>query len=733
MRRILYLVVVFCIGFAAHGKVQIGDLYYELHDDGTAEVTSEDIVTGSTTNYSYLYGDIFLPSEVEYNNTTYKVTRIGNDAFKEASNITSVSIPNTCESIGDYAFSRCYSAISIPIPESVVSIGKYAFQLCNLIDVVIPNSVEIIDYGAFAGCTSLKSIILGNSLSLIGKEAFRYCERLTEITIPESVKTIYQSPFVGCTRLKKIVFNAVNCQIDRGYYEHYGIDVLLGLGYVEEFIFGDSVKSIPGMFTNIDGPLKTVVIGKSIGVIDPKTFIGLENLKEVVIRGALSEIGESAFYGCQSLADINIPNTVVSIGKNAFSGCRALKKINIPDLVSSVGEAAFYGCYDATEIYIGKSLSKIEPWTFTDCRSVERIAIPESVVSVGKCAFQGCSAMKELSIPSTVESIGANAFSDCENLGEVVIPQNLTFISQQMFAGCSSLKEIIIPGSVRDIGIQAFSGCSSCEKISIPKSVEYIRESAFWGIPESAKVYLEGPDMWALINFSSTLDKYRLGDNPIYYTKCFYVGGSEKPVEHLVINRPGQYLGNRAFYNAQNLKTIRVDALEIDNTFEGCDKLTDICLNVQCLRGYNGDFKGDKIQRVYSLTSVPPEASDNTFANYANATLYVPIGCRKSYEQATCWKNFTHIVESDFKDIDGIFAADYDCSSVFAPVANGCDCEISVGKGTIGVSARESSSVIVYDIYGRCIYQGRGATSINVMPGVYLIKVSDLVNKVAVR
>ena len=53
-----------------------------------------------------------------------------------------------------------------------------------------------------------------------------------------------------------------------------------------------------------------------------------------------------------------------------------------------------------------------------------------------------------------------------------------------------------------------------------------------------------------------------------------------------------------------------------------------------------------------ALTSVtvemttPPSIADETFSNRANATLYVPKGCKAAYEAADYWKEFKEIVET---------------------------------------------------------------------------------------
>lgn len=104
-------------------------LYYNItsSENRTVEVTYASSYNGAhTTN---LYGDLIIPSNVEYNGITYTVTTIGFSAFGQSS-VTSVIIPNSVTSIGAAAFYCCRNLTSITIPNSVTSIGAEAFTCC---------------------------------------------------------------------------------------------------------------------------------------------------------------------------------------------------------------------------------------------------------------------------------------------------------------------------------------------------------------------------------------------------------------------------------------------------------------------------------------------------------------------------------------------------------------------------------------------------------------------------
>ena len=194
---------------------QVDGVYYNINS-GTTTVR----VTYENTNYNSYSGSVVIPSTVTYNNTTYSVTSIGDEAFSVCSSLTSVTIGNSVTSIGFGAFGSCSSLTSVTIPNSVTSIGDYAFYGCSsLTSVTIGNSVTSIGIGAFASCSSLTSVTIPNSVTSIGDEAFESCSSLTSITIPNSVTSIGDEAFQDCSSLTSVTIgNSVTSIENRAFY-----------------------------------------------------------------------------------------------------------------------------------------------------------------------------------------------------------------------------------------------------------------------------------------------------------------------------------------------------------------------------------------------------------------------------------------------------------------------------------------------------------------------------------
>ncbi len=158
---------------------EAGGIYYNITNSSAKEVE----VTAKSSHYDDRYtGSVVIPSSVTYNKTTYKVTAIGNSAFKSCSDLTFVTIPNSVTSIGESAFSACYDLTSVTIPNSVTTIRKSAFFGSGLTSVTIPNSVTSIGESAFSVCIDLTSVTIGKGVTSIGESAFAACTGLKMVT-----------------------------------------------------------------------------------------------------------------------------------------------------------------------------------------------------------------------------------------------------------------------------------------------------------------------------------------------------------------------------------------------------------------------------------------------------------------------------------------------------------------------------------------------------------------------
>lgn len=156
-------------------------------------------------NISFSGGLYCNPNYAAWNNVLENYTTT-HSFLVNGKELTKADIPNTITSIPNYAF--CGTNIeSVTIPSSVESIGTSAFQGCwNLSSVTLPKSVTSVKDTAFKSCRNLTSVTISSALEIIPQQMFSYCTSLASISIPKSVKEIDLYAFFNCTALTSVTF-----------------------------------------------------------------------------------------------------------------------------------------------------------------------------------------------------------------------------------------------------------------------------------------------------------------------------------------------------------------------------------------------------------------------------------------------------------------------------------------------------------------------------------------------
>ena len=152
------------------------------------------------------------------------LTRVGFNAFRFCS-FTSVTLPNSVETIGSWSFYACNALTKVVIPDGVTTIEESAFRECaELAEVTIGKNVEFIGMTAFSGSKQLSNIIWGESLITIGEGAFSFCYAIDSVNIPGSVTTIGKGAFQNCTGLTKATISTGVTEL--GWYAFMGCSLL---------------------------------------------------------------------------------------------------------------------------------------------------------------------------------------------------------------------------------------------------------------------------------------------------------------------------------------------------------------------------------------------------------------------------------------------------------------------------------------------------------------------------
>ena len=185
-----------------------------------------------TARNAYVYGTL----------ETVKIGKgeIGDSAFSNCTNLTTVELGDGVTQIGTNAFIRCTQISSITIGSRVSSIGKNAFNGCTALTNANIGSGAI-GANAFQDCSRLANVTLGDGVTSIGANAFLRCEALTSMNIGSSVKTIESYAFSGCSALEEVTISAAQI----------GNQAFRSANALKKVTLGDGVEAIPaGAFSN---------------------------------------------------------------------------------------------------------------------------------------------------------------------------------------------------------------------------------------------------------------------------------------------------------------------------------------------------------------------------------------------------------------------------------------------------------------------------------------------------
>lgn len=172
---------------------------------GCSALETVDLHSVTTMEYAAFQGCDALSGEIDLSNLEV----IPGHAFCYDPNITSVVTCPTLRSIGDWAF--IWAGIStISLPETLNSIGTYTFYKSSLSGTVaLPDSLTQLGASAFSGCEKVEAIQIGSGLTDIPKDAFDGCKpktitvnnRREDVTIPkiDGVTVTYTIPSLEAT------------------------------------------------------------------------------------------------------------------------------------------------------------------------------------------------------------------------------------------------------------------------------------------------------------------------------------------------------------------------------------------------------------------------------------------------------------------------------------------------------------------------------------------------------
>ena len=610
-------------------------------DSITYIITSEEDKTVDVVSGNNITGEVTIPAIVSYSDKDYYVTCIDNDAFKNCTGLTSLTIAEGVLYINDGAFYGCSSLSYLSLPSTIAEIGNYVFTGCERLLTAGPKgggynyefNWEIIPANAFRGMTYLES-------------AF----------IPKTVKAVYEcddtftewhklsgAVFDGCENLRSVAVSFKDTKLIK-FYRHYyynGADyIMTDITYYNESpmdfnlyktnfinsltILDDTITSLYSALANVD----EIVISKDVKYIDPNAFhftpyeeeiayyddnlhswglrlynfSGVNNIKvedensyySSIVGILFNKQGNELLVYPSGRSWCNIPATTKKIADSAFKGSVITSAI-IPSNVEIIGERAFEAC-SALEKVVIEGSPEIGQYAFWDCPNIKIIAT-NSVP--GK--------MNTSDTPQTI-MVGASYYEDGESLTKIPrYNQELGRMVSEITSlhpkwSCAFLSDAVTPGKYKVVvGILPNND-------DLPNRFSFRIDDVT--DPDSIYYIFSGRKGTRLINWTSNETKYDLitvADSIVIPEDC-------KEIRITITNQWDTKFSKRMMFD-------RVFLEPIGNDYP--------------VESYSGPFSKDV---------------------FNNAMLYVPEGAVSTYQAADGWKLFKNI-KTDYQttfNIDGI-------------------------------------------------------------------------------
>lgn len=529
---------------------------------------------------------------------------IGEYAFYNCKNLTSVVIDGDVERIGEKAFDGCSNLQDMDLSH-VTEMGSAAFAACPLFrgnedGVVNLSSLNKIESVVFSNDynyenTGIKSIIFSDHLTEIGALAFDYCKSLESVELPEGLLTIGDRAFYSCSSLRSVTIPSTVTSIASGAFSCCSslssvtippTVTKLGAGAFDYTPFINNLPADNGVVY--------------LGTIALRNTISWEEARygfDLVIREGTTEIADGFCNDESHLMSVQLPSTLKRIGNNAFSGANQLTSITLPEGLEEIGDNAFDYCTGIESLQLPSTLKVIGDRAFEKMEKLTTIVLPEALESIGSQAFEGCKLGGEITIPAGVKYLGDKAIGNSTWSGNNIwqIRYNAVNAEHDTASGIFDAERVIIGAGVQKIPDYAFES-SSLKKITFEERTDDAelvigdRSFSYTKITEirlpKGKIEIGGAAFYGsqLASFSTLGVVTKINDYVSAGYNGFGVGSVEGAFEmteltEFIVPDGLTCVGDQAFYKCKTLTTAHLgnSVKHIGaSAFDYCSALTDL-------------------------------------------------------------------------------------------------------------------------------------------------------------
>lgn len=429
--------------------IQIGNGNKVAEFEGEITISEGITTVGQSAFYCKGITKVNLPTSLK---------QIQYQAFRETTNLKSISLPKGLEVLGNRAFNAS-GITSIVIPGSVKTVGALAFFQSYIEKATIEDGVEILDSAAFRS-SGLKEITIPGSVKEIKDSCFSEIWGLSKVTINNGVEKIDGGAFYG-TAIKEIEIPASVLTIDDSAFS--------GCGMIQTINVAIDNQNYSSQNDSLYNKDKTKIIRYPSGKKDT----------EFEVPSTVKEIGNSCFSSCGNLKKIQITSNVEKLATSSFVNQGILTEINV------VSENQYYSSEDG--VLFNKDKTEFIKWP--QGKSLTEYTVPRTVKTIKASSFYE-SNIKSIIIPPSVEKMESYVF-DRTSATKIVCQEQDGKGVKEIGYRCfylTGLIEVSLPSTLEKLDGEAFRASYSLKKITINKP-----ENSLSGKPwnASASVIIE--------------------------------------------------------------------------------------------------------------------------------------------------------------------------------------------------------------------------------------------------
>ncbi len=468
-------------------------------------------------NLESIGGGAFISTAIYRDNTNWhKDTLYYDDCLLDCMSAQEhIEIEPGTRLIADWAFRGASLLKSVSIPDSVKAIGAAAFQYTPMYNDQTnwENGALYIDNCLIEMRSKVSRVVeIRPGTRLVADSAVEPLSSPSKdiiIRIPHGVTNIGSGAISVDMRSVESVFILVPKSVERigdeafkGYYESlYSASTLYYAGSandwlkvkkdyvgVRHLIYGNeaTVKTF-GDFdyqVNADGTVTIVGYRGSAGAQSAQKA----ELPPYIENKPVVHIAPFAFSDVKlkgeanlKLIEVTLPDTLETIGEGAFRGMPELQRVNIPPSVRSIGAFAFEDCVNLTDV-LHDAFRDLQQFVSAQADGSSRL------LSIGERAFRGCIRLRQAFVPDSVLSISASAFQDCAGIQSVYVGLGVTIIGQNAFKGCDGVTKVVYGVSAADAqSIRINAG----NEVLLKENVIYMDKKATYTIQMASSLSLQ--------------------------------------------------------------------------------------------------------------------------------------------------------------------------------------------------------------------------------------------------